>query len=103
MGLSHLPLCCESVLGVQVESVQGNQAYLEWLGKSGSFPIEVCLLGCTRVSRLDQPPLEGQQQHRESFPFFLVAGSTGFHSRLSWRHRPPLVVREEAGIPLELK
>ena len=45
MGLSHLPLCFESVLGVQVESVQGNQAYLEWLGKSGSFPIEVCLLG----------------------------------------------------------
>ena len=36
-GLSHLPLYFESILGVLVESVQGNQAYLEWLGKSGSF------------------------------------------------------------------
>jgi len=40
MGLSHLPSCFESILGVPVESVQGNQAYLEWLGKSGSFQIE---------------------------------------------------------------
>ena len=69
MGLSHLPSCFESVLGVQVESVQGNQAYLEWLGKSGSFPIEVCLLGCTRVSRLDQPPLEGNSNIGSPFPF----------------------------------
>ena len=45
MGLSHLPSCFESVLGVPVESVQGNKAYLEWLVKSGSFPIEACLLG----------------------------------------------------------
>ena len=36
-GLSHLPLCFESILRVPVESVKGNQAYLEWLGKSGSF------------------------------------------------------------------
>jgi len=40
MGLSHLPSCFESILGVPVESVQGNQAYLEWLGKAGSFQIE---------------------------------------------------------------
>ena len=31
-GLSHLPSCFESILGVTVESVQGNQVYQEWIG-----------------------------------------------------------------------
>ena len=38
-GLSHMPLCFESILGVTVESVQGNQVYLERIGKSWSFGI----------------------------------------------------------------
>ena len=36
-GLSHLPSCFELILGVTVESVQGNQFDLEWIGASGSF------------------------------------------------------------------
>ena len=36
-GLSHVPSCCELILGVTVGSVQGNQVYLEWIGTSGSF------------------------------------------------------------------
>ena len=36
-GLSHLPLRCESVLGVTVQSVQRNQLYLLWIGILGSF------------------------------------------------------------------
>ena len=36
-GLSHVPSCCESTLAVTVESVQGNQVYLEWIWTSGSF------------------------------------------------------------------
>ena len=36
-GLSHLPSCFELILGVTVESVQGNQFDLEWIGISGSF------------------------------------------------------------------
>ena len=36
-GLSHRSWCFESILGVTVESVQGNQVYLEWSGTSGSF------------------------------------------------------------------
>ena len=40
----------ESILEVPVESVQGNQAYLEWLGKSGSFQMRQDLQGCARVS-----------------------------------------------------
>ena len=45
MGLSHLPSCFESIHAVPVESVQGNQAYLEWMGKLGSFRIEARLPG----------------------------------------------------------
>ena len=36
-GLSPMPSRFESILGVTVESVQGNQVYLEWNGTSGSF------------------------------------------------------------------
>ena len=39
IGLSHLPSCFESVLGVTVKSMQGNQMYLEWTGTSGSFGV----------------------------------------------------------------
>ena len=28
--LSHVPLSCESILGVKVEAVQGNHVPLEW-------------------------------------------------------------------------
>ena len=38
-GFSHLPLCFESILGVTIESVQGSQVYLEWIGTLGSFGI----------------------------------------------------------------
>ena len=29
-GLSHVPPCCESILGLNVEAVQGKQVSLEW-------------------------------------------------------------------------
>ena len=29
-GLSHVPRWCESILGVNVEAVQGKQVLLEW-------------------------------------------------------------------------
>ena len=45
MGLSHLPSCFESILSVPIESVNGSQAYLEWMGKSGPFRIEARLPG----------------------------------------------------------
>ena len=38
-GLSHVPPCFELILGVTVESVQGSQVYLKWIGKSGSVGI----------------------------------------------------------------
>ena len=36
-GLSHVPSSCELIIGVTVESVQGSQVSLEWIGTSGSF------------------------------------------------------------------
>ena len=32
-----MPSCCESILGVTVESVQGKESYLVWTGILGSF------------------------------------------------------------------
>ena len=36
-GLSHVPTQCESILGLKVEAVQGNQVSLEWPETSGGL------------------------------------------------------------------
>ena len=36
-GLSHVPLWCESILGLTVEAVQGKQVSLEWTETSGGL------------------------------------------------------------------
>ena len=36
-GLSHVPPCCESILGLKVEAVQGKQFSLEWTETSGGL------------------------------------------------------------------
>ena len=36
-GLSHVPLWCESILGLKVEAVQGKQVSLEWTETSGGL------------------------------------------------------------------
>ena len=36
-GLSHVPLWCESILGLKVEAVQGKQVFLEWTETSGGL------------------------------------------------------------------
>ena len=36
-GLSHVPPCCESILGMKVEAVQGKQLPLEWTEISGGL------------------------------------------------------------------
>ena len=36
-GLSHVPLLCESILGLKVEAVQGKQVSLEWTETSGGL------------------------------------------------------------------
>ena len=36
-GLSHVPLWCESILGLKVEAVQGIKVSLEWTETSGGL------------------------------------------------------------------
>ena len=36
-GLCHVPLWCESILGLKVEAVQGIQVSLEWTETSGGL------------------------------------------------------------------
>ena len=36
-GLSHVPPCCESILGLKVEAVQGKQVSLEWTETTGGL------------------------------------------------------------------
>ena len=36
-GLSHVPLWCESILGLKVEEVQGKQVSLEWTETYGGI------------------------------------------------------------------
>ena len=36
-GLSHVPPWCESILGLKVEAVQGQQVSLEWTETSGGL------------------------------------------------------------------
>ena len=36
-GLSHMPPWCESILGLNVEAVQGKQLSLEWTETSGEL------------------------------------------------------------------
>ena len=36
-GQSHVPPCCESILGLKVEAMQGKQVSLEWTETSGGL------------------------------------------------------------------
>ena len=56
--LSHQPSCCESILGVTVESVNRNQVFLEWIGTSGSFLIVIHPLEFLSCFMLKLPSLE---------------------------------------------
>ena len=67
-GLSPMPSRFESILGVTVESVQGNQVYLEWIGTLGSFLIVARPLEFLSSFTLRMPSLELGQECRDTFP-----------------------------------
>ena len=74
-GLSHVPRCCESILGLRVEVVQGKQFSLEWTETSG-----VSGNGGTNLEFLSPflwrvPPLEMPRERREFFPDHAGKGS----------------------------
>ena len=51
-----------------VESVKGNQVYLEWTGALGSFGMVVRPLEFLSTFKLRLPPLEERQDRWDSFP-----------------------------------
>ena len=74
-GLPHVPLWCESILGLKVEAVQGNQVPwngLRHLGDSGNggTNLEFLSLFLWRA-----PPLEMRRERREFFPHHAGKGS----------------------------
>ena len=66
-GLSHLPWCFESILEVTVESVQGSQVYLEWIGTLGSFGMVARPLEFLSSVKLRPLPLEVRRERRIPF------------------------------------
>ena len=67
-GLSHLPLCFDSMFGVTVESVQRSQVYLEWIGTSGSFQIVARPLEFLSSVKLRPPILRCDGNAGNPFP-----------------------------------
>ena len=63
-----MPSCFESILGVTVESVQGNQVYLERIGTSGSFLVVAQPLVFLFSFTLRLPSLELQWECWDTFP-----------------------------------
>ena len=57
-----MPPWCESILGVTVEAVQGNQVYLEWTGTLGSFGMLALPLEFLSTFKLT-PPLQMRREH----------------------------------------
>ena len=68
LGLSHLPWCFESILAVPFEAVQGNQAYLEYMGNSGYFQIEARLPGMRSSFKVRPAFLKGHSNFGIPFP-----------------------------------
>ena len=64
-----MPSFCESILGVTVESVQGNQVYLEWTATLGSFSMVARPLEFLSTFNLRAPPLEVQPERQDSFSY----------------------------------
>ena len=62
------PSCFQLIFRVTVESVQGNQVYLECIGTSESVGIVALPLEFLSSVKLRPPPLEVRWEHRDSFP-----------------------------------
>ena len=56
------------MLRVTVESVQGSQVYLKWIGTSGSFGMVARHVEFLSFVKWRPTPLEVRQEGRDSFP-----------------------------------
>ena len=74
-GLSHVPPWCESILGLNVEAVQGKEVSLEWTETSGGLWECGTTLEFLSPFLWRAPPLEMRQERREFFPDHAGKGS----------------------------
>ena len=74
-GLSHVPPCCESILGLKVETVQGKQVSLEWTETSGGLWECGSILEFLSPFLWRAPPLEMRRERGEFFPDHAGKGS----------------------------
>ena len=74
-GLSHNPPCCESILGLKVEAVQGKQVSLDGLSHLGNSGNGGTTLEFLSPFLWRAPPLEMRREHRELFPSQAGIGS----------------------------
>ena len=74
-GLSHVPPWCESILGLKVDAVQGNQVSLEWTETSGVSGSGGTTLEFLSPCMWKAPPLEMRWVRRKFFPEHAGKGS----------------------------
>ena len=67
-GLSQLPSCFESILGVTVRSMQVSKGYLHCTGILGSSQMVVRPLKFLSSVKLRPTPLEVSRERQDSFP-----------------------------------
>ena len=73
--MSHVPLWCESNLGLKVEAVQGKQVSLDWTETSGGLCECDTTLELLSPFLWRAPPLEMRLELREFFPDHAGKGS----------------------------
>ena len=74
-GLSHVPLWCESILGLKVEAVQGIKVSLEWTETSGGLWEWWHDPGVLSIFLWRAPPLKMRWKRREFFSDHAGKGS----------------------------
>ena len=74
-GLSHVPPWCESILGLNVEAVQGKQLTLEWTETFAGHWEWSHDPGVPLAFPVGAPPLEMRRERGEFFPDHAWKGS----------------------------
>ena len=89
-GLSPVPPCCESILGLKVEAVQGKQVSLEWTETSGGPNIPVSTGEEARESRphSEEPRIRLRAREEGYTPCVVRKEFPAFPSHVKWMRSP---------------